>query len=149
MLDFFKKKSSNPLEALWLKSEQQINLIESIQTITKEAEYEVHILCATIISNLSKFDKEFKKSYLKYLIDKREEFTNFSHVDAINFADQRMDYFSQEINNLISRENYLNAGIYNVIYENPLTLNPRYSSNMPQILKFKIVFNKILRNLNS
>ena len=118
--------------------------------MTKQGQFEVLIFCAYLILNNSNLENDVKMKYLRYLVDIRKDYNvSISSGQTVDLINHRINFIEQEFKKIYGSQNYINGGFYHIFYENPLTLSPENSYNLPEVMKFSIAFSHVVKNLTT
>ena len=69
--------------------------------------------------------------------------------DIVSFNNERIQFFTSELNKYYGQSSYINGKMYHQIYESPLSTSDEMSLDMPQIMKFNIGLKGMLEVLDS
>lgn len=152
MFNFFKftKTDSNAFfDEIYKKSKDQIAIFDNTKKLTKQGQFEVLIFCACIILNKSNLDNDIKLKYLRYLVNLRKKFdVSISSGETVDLINHRINFIGNEFKNLNASTNYIPGSLYHIFYENPLTLAPVNSFDLPQVIKCGLSFSLVVKNLS-
>jgi len=149
MLNLFKKKPDEQLVQMTQKCLSKVKIIEQYKTLTSKGRYEALICCAYIEMQKGSYSDAIKSKFLRHLINIRTDFgiTTYSGT-MVDFLNSRVQFYANEINNLLNRQGYINGKIFNAFYENPLEPIPTQSHNLPEVMNFTIHFVELIKSFH-
>jgi len=146
MFKFFGYKPDSITEKVFQLSATELTNIELHNKLQTSGKFEFLIYCAFCILQSNDYSPEVKSKYLRHLVNIRKDYgVNLSSGATVDFVNSRMRFYSTELKKIFNSNNYLNGNIYHVFYESPLTITPRQSDNLPEIIKFSSYFMTITK----
>ena len=130
------------LQLLFKSNESIINLMETVEKLPVYGRIEAFIFNFYLSKILLKkinpnLFNEIKKDYDSTVIASLKELKlDYRVPDVKGFVNNRISFFTNELESMQMNENWLPSRLYYVFYENPLTDNPRPSVNFLKFMKF-------------
>ena len=136
-------------------AEKCIGILDETSPLSHSGKYEVLLLNSSyILSTFSQSNPSNTEEVINGYFTLLENFASQeghdrSMQDIVNFNNQRITFYTGELNNLFNREGYIIGKMYNQIYENPLATSNEMSYDMSNILILGLGLNSMLDAIDS
>lgn len=126
-------------------------LIQNFQSVSKKGCFEIDIFCANYLLSTKFINRPdvstIANEYYRSLINARKKFgiSYFEQFKLAGIINNRVKLYLEEIKLL--EQNQMPGITYNLFFENPLSLAPTFTEDLPSLLKFMPVLNNAIRRL--